>query len=80
MFTCSGNHDEFIAIVSEELDPDRIGVIVYASGKASNRWADGTAGVPVLVRQEAEEDDEPYCPICHEVARWRTPLNYVGRF
>lgn len=39
-------HDEFIATLPEEIGGAEVGVIVYRNGGVSNRFADGTAGVP----------------------------------
>ncbi len=43
-------------------------VIVTPDGRATNRWSDGTVGVPRLARVEAEEDDAPLCACCGEHA------------
>lgn len=45
-------HDEFIATLPSETE---LGVIVYRNGKVSNRWADGTAGVPRGIAELANE-------------------------
>jgi len=70
MFTCTGKHDEFVASIPEDMDPDRIGIIIYADGTASDRWADGTVGVPPEAADMAAADEEPYCPVCDEYAKW----------
>ena len=79
MFTCTCDADEFIASIPADLDPDHIGIIVYADGTVSNRWGDGTAGVDEWRRYFAADDTTPYCPRCGELAHWVTPLRYVGR-
>jgi hypothetical protein len=54
---CNGkgceSHDEFIATLPE--DQVELGVIVYRNGRVSNRWADGTAGVPKDLAELASE-------------------------
>jgi hypothetical protein len=45
--------DEFIATVpGQELD-----VIVYRNGTVSNRWADGTIGVPAQIVELADAEE-----------------------
>lgn len=47
------------------------GVLAYSDLTASNRWQDGTAGVPGFVRNHLYATDSlPYCIKCHsEVVR-----------
>jgi hypothetical protein len=40
------------------------------TGQATNRWWDGTAGVPELLSRLAEEDDHPMCPSCLGFCHW----------
>jgi hypothetical protein len=55
------SHDELLASVTTGPDSSE-GIIVYRNGKASNRFADGTAGVPADLADEAEADEELYHP------------------
>lgn len=43
-------HDELIGAV-----PYECGIIVYRNGEVSNRWEDGTVGVPAETRELADE-------------------------
>ena len=46
-------------------------VQVYAdSGEATNRFGDGTIGVPKELSDLAEEDEEPYCTECWDRCIW----------
>lgn len=45
--------DEFIALPADSQQ----GVIVNRNGTVTNRWEDGTAGVPELLRRSADEVD-----------------------
>jgi len=49
---CRG-HDEFIASVHDA----ELGVLIYRNGDPTNRWEDGTAGVPEDVQMAANEED-----------------------
>jgi len=47
------------------------GVLVNArTGKATNRWADGTAGVPKEIKELAEEEVNAYMPYSMEQYDW----------
>lgn len=48
-----------------------LGVLAYADTSLSNRWADGTAGIPPYV-SEAVHDEfcMPCCIECAEEAEW----------
>jgi hypothetical protein len=60
---CRGE-DEFVASAyDEEGNRLELGVLVYRDGRATNRWEDGTAGVPEEVQREAEVDESPSKPI-----------------
>ena len=54
--TCH-NYDEFVADLGEDQQGpiSEVGVIVYRNGDVSNRWGDGTRGVPDEYRQLADE-------------------------
>jgi hypothetical protein len=73
---CNG-YDEFNASVPNE-DP----VIVYRDGTVSNRWYDGTAGVPTETAALAGEDESPYNPDTGELAdTWRdVEVDDAGNF
>lgn len=61
---CRGT-DEFIAQVVDPATGEsaaEMGIIVLRNGTATNRWEDGTAGVPEELRAEAEEDESPAKP------------------
>jgi len=62
-------------------EPDQ-GVIVYRDGQVSNRWSDGTAGVPDVVVQAADELEEYYSPEFGDfVNAWRRVYtNETGEF
>jgi hypothetical protein len=53
------------AVKSEEA------VILNNDGTPTNRWADGTAGVPEDVQQMAGEDEEPVCAECNNYIVWK---------
>ena len=55
---CRGE-DEFIASVHDA----ELGVLVYRNGEPTNRWEDGTAGVPTDVQIAAGEEDTLVKPI-----------------
>jgi len=69
------SHDELVASVKfycEETGNTLDAVIVYRDGTVTNRWADGTAGIPDLIAELAAEDESPYNPETHEAAdTWR---------
>ena len=50
-------------------------VLVYADGRCTNRYEDGTAGVPRQIADEAEQlaadIDGATCPCCDATAEWR---------
>lgn len=68
MFTCPNGHTEF------EVYPvgisDGIGIIVYPNGNVSNRWADGTVGVPANMKELAYEESEAVCATCGTHVTW----------
>lgn len=58
--------DEFVAY-----PPDvPLGVIVYRDGTVSNRWGDGTAGIPPHVEAAAGSEDTLYRDTT-EIDGWR---------
>lgn len=64
-----GNHypEEVIAKTNYEL-----GVIVYGeNGNISNRWEDGTKGIPEDAKVQAWDDDEPICPDHTSICSWK---------
>ena len=77
--------DELVASVKfhcEETGNTLDAVIVYRNGTVSNRWADGTAGIPELIAELAGEDESPYNPDTDEPAdTWRdVEVDDEGRF
>ena len=63
---CAAN-DEFVAYpMGSEL-----GVIVYRNGEVSNRWEDGTAGVPEDIRELADDENSLHKPCINEDGSWR---------
>src|SRR5271157_492889 len=64
-------YDELLTTVS---DPDNgeetleLPVVVYRNGEISNRWADGTVGIPAAVVELAEGEEEYYHPDLDEPA------------
>ena len=55
------------------LDEDKpeLGVLAYANAQPSNRWCDGTIGVPACILEFiCAGDDFPLCVKCHEEAEW----------
>lgn len=38
--------DEFLVFPSDEDGQTELGIVVYRDGRVSNRWGDGTVGVP----------------------------------
>ena len=81
-------HDELIAnptVTDYDEEGDwtpELGVIVYRDGTVTNRWSDGTAGVPANVVQAADELDELYSPYAGDMAfMWkRVYTNETGEF
>ena len=67
------NGCEIEVVIANVLDStdEILGILVDAqTGRATNRWADGVAGVPKELKELAEEDDSPVCPICFEYCAW----------
>jgi hypothetical protein len=60
--------DEFVARPMEELE---LGVIVCRGGEVSNRWDDGTVGIPPEVRELADETDSLHSLSGEEIIGWR---------
>jgi len=48
-----------------------VGVILTNSGRATNRWEDGTIGVPPEVQEMAEADEQPICGECRGEIDWK---------
>lgn len=70
MFTCPNNseHDVFVVLPPGE----EIGVLVSKEGRSLGAYSDGTIGVPSLVAQAAEEEDEAVCAICGCDVCWQS--------
>jgi len=70
MYRCNCKHpgDEVIACT---LGRTELGVFVdRVTGRATNRWEDGVAGVSEELQAWAEEDDGPVCPDCKGECEW----------
>lgn len=75
-------YDELIGEFCEE-EGIKSGVIVYRNGEVSNRWDDGTAGVPAEVAELADECETLYHPEANETTDvWADVLcdKHSGRF
>ena len=68
---CDNPEQVFVVLIDPELDSDRIGILVRVDGRATNRWADGTAGIGCERAQAAEEEEEAACPVCGAPAPWK---------
>jgi len=69
--------DELIAAVPEA----SLGVIVYRNGVVTNRWEDGTAGVPDVVKDWVQSEEELYHPEVREsTSVWRGVVVRDGAF
>ena len=61
--------DELIGEMPYEIAEEKgieQGIIVYRNGEVSNRWEDGTAGVPADVAELANECETLYHPATNE--------------
>lgn len=70
---CNG-HDELVAYVDIDDDWDGIesyGIIVYRNGKISNRFDDGTAGVPKTLVELADSEESLLHPDGEETSEWK---------
>lgn len=47
-------------------------ILMRRDGTVTNRWADGVVGVPEEIREDAEQDEEPFCPDCESYCEWDT--------
>ena len=64
--------DEFVTLCDYGEPLERQGVIVYRDGRITNRWADGTAGVPDDIYQAAADCEAYYDPRTRDMAEiWR---------
>lgn len=61
-------------VMGENEDDYELGILVYASGELSNRWQDGTVGIPDDVREMTQDHIDggcpPHCIKCLEEANW----------
>lgn len=57
-------------IVQVPSDIDGIGVVVRLDGTVTNRWGDGTVGVPEDIVREATAEVEAGCPMCSTLYVW----------
>ena len=72
--TGRGTSQELIVFLSPSDDDwgSKRGVLVNGrTGKATNRWGDGTVGVPASVAELAEEEMEAYMPYSFERYVWK---------
>ena len=68
------SHDELLASVPNPDDPEKSleqGIIVYRNGTVSNRWEDGTVGVPAEVAELANDEETLYHPDDELTEAWR---------
>jgi hypothetical protein len=74
---CCG-FDELVADVPHE----DMGVLIQRNGNVTNRWEDGTAGIPADIAELAGECESPYNPQTNELAEeWRDVVtNPAGEF
>lgn len=61
---CNCEPKEFIVAVTDYETGKRIKVIGYRDGTISNRYDDGTVGVPDHIRELADESEDWYCIDC----------------
>lgn len=78
------SHDELVAYVDFDNGyggTDGQQVIVYRNGRASNRYADGTAGVPEALALLAEQEETLLHTDGRDTAAWRdVETNKAGTF
>ncbi len=70
---CNG-YDELVAYVHVDDDWDSVenfGIIVYRNGEVSNRFDDGTAGVPKELVELADDEESLLHSDGEETAEWR---------
>lgn len=69
--------EEYVFYCFAGVDPEpELGVLVDVEGNATNRWEDGTVGVPEDVKAWIQMDDcPPYCPIHDEATEWRCAVD-----
>lgn len=54
-----------------DVDDVELGVLAYADTSLSNRWQDGTAGIPPYIAENVHSDFcMPLCVECSEEAEW----------
>jgi Zn finger protein HypA/HybF involved in hydrogenase expression len=52
------------------LEGEELMVLVEASGKCTDFWADGIVGIVPDQKMEAEESEYAFCPTCGAEADW----------
>lgn len=68
-------HDDHLRVGTPEIyEYSEIPILVRRDGRATNRWADGVAGVPTQLQERAELEIEAYCDNCCTYAEW-VPTN-----
>jgi len=67
------SYDELIADARDPENGELLeqGIIVSRNGEVSNRWDDGTVGVPADVAELADAEDTLYHPNGEETDVWR---------
>ena len=73
--SCKCNPSQFVATPFEmgddgNLESVEIGVLVNPGGEVTNRWADGTVGVSLEMRELANDEESVSCPLCGKEATW----------
>jgi len=66
---CDCNPSQFVVYPLEV--SDGLGILVEPDGKVTNRFADGTVGVPLDIQKSAEDCESAGCPICGKEATWK---------
>jgi hypothetical protein len=73
---CNG-HDELVAYVDIDDDWGGIegyGIIVYRNGKVSNRFDDGTTGVPKILVELADSEENLLHSDGEETSEWKNVM------
>ncbi len=80
---CRG-YDEFTTgpLGFDDVDRTELGVVVYRDGSVSNRWDDGTVGIPAEIADLADVEETLYSPDRDEYADvWADVfVNHLGQW
>lgn len=61
--------DDHLRVGTPEIyDYGEMPILIRRDGRATNRWADGVAGVPVQFQERAELEADAYCDSCRTYA------------